>query len=70
MIRNEYRLPTSTLSILLSNSRLNRSKFILLSERWLYRRKFVPMVSNREAHLNWKKRVQANNKHTVGTEVW
>jgi hypothetical protein len=57
MIRKEYRIPNSTLCIVLSDSRLNR-------------RKFVAMVSNREAHLNWKKRVKANNKHTVGTEVW
>jgi hypothetical protein len=57
MIRKEYRLTNSTLSIVLSDSRLNR-------------RKFVAMVSNRESHLNWKRRVQANNKHTVGTEVW
>lgn len=57
MIRKEYRITNSTLCIVLENSRLNR-------------RKFVAMVSNRESHLNWKKRVQANNRHTVGTEVW
>ena len=57
MIRKEYRVINSTLYIVLENSRLNR-------------RKFVPMVSNRESHLNWKKRVRAHNKHTVGTEVW
>lgn len=57
MIRKEYRLTNSTLSIVLSEARLNR-------------RKFVPMVSNRESHLNWKRRVQTNNRHTVGTEVW
>lgn len=57
MIRKEYRLTNSTLSIVLSDSRLNR-------------RKFVAMVSNRESHLNWKRRVQTNNRHTVGTEVW
>jgi hypothetical protein len=57
MIRKEYRIANSTLSIALSEARLNR-------------RKFVPMVSNRESHLSWKRRIQANNKHTVGTEVW
>jgi hypothetical protein len=57
MIRKEYRITNSTLSIVLSDSRLNR-------------RKFVAMVSNRESHLSWKKRLQAHNKHTVGTEVW
>jgi len=57
MIRKEYRVTNSTLSIVLSDSRLNR-------------RKFVAMVSNRESHLSWKKRLQAHNKHTVGTEVW
>jgi hypothetical protein len=57
MIRKEYRITNSTLSIVLSDSRLNR-------------RKFVAMVSNRESHLSWKKRLQTHNKHTVGTEVW
>ena len=57
MIRKEYRVINSTLYIVLSEARMNR-------------RKFVPMVSNRESQLNWKKRVQAHNKHTVGTEVW
>jgi hypothetical protein len=57
MIRKEYRITNSTLCIVLSEARLNR-------------RKFVAVVSNRESHQNWKRRVQANNKHTVGTEVW
>lgn len=57
MVRKEYRILSSTLSIVLSESRMNR-------------RKFVAMVSNRESHLNWKKRIQTNNKHTMGTEVW
>jgi hypothetical protein len=57
MVRKEYRITDSTLSIVLSEARLNR-------------RKFVPMISNRESHLNWKRRVQTNNRHTVGTEVW
>lgn len=57
MTRKEYRITNSTLSIVLSEARLNR-------------RKFVPMISNRESHLNWKRRVQTNNRHTVGTEVW
>ena len=57
MIRREYRMINSALSIALSDSRLNR-------------RKFVALVSNRESYLNWKRRVQANNRHTVGTEVW
>ena len=57
MIRKEYWLTNSTLSIVLLESRMNRKKF-------------EPMVSNREANLSRKKRAQEHNKHTVGTEVW
>ena len=56
MIRKEYTLINDALNVLLAEKRLNRYRF-------------VPMVSNRESQLNWKKRVRAHNKHTVGTEV-
>ena len=57
MIRKEYRLINDSLNVLLAEKRLNRYRF-------------VPMTSRRDSYINWKKRVQANNKHTMGTEVW
>jgi hypothetical protein len=57
VIRKEYRLTNDALNVFLALKRLNRDRF-------------VPVQSTRDVRIIWKKRMQANNKHTLGTEVW
>jgi hypothetical protein len=55
MIRNKYRILPYGLYWLLSRHRMRHTPF-------------DPMPSRREVNMKWKARLNANNKHTMGSE--
>lgn len=55
MIRNKYRITPYSLYWLLSQQRMRHTPF-------------DPMPSRRDVNIKWKARLNANNKHTMGSE--